>query len=299
MTPPKVSVLVPAYDAHPFLPRCLASIQSQSMDDFEVVVVDDGSTRGYDELLEELDDPRFRICRLDRNRGRGAARNAALDAARGEWIAWQDGDDWSYPDRLAKQLAYLETHPEARACFCALVSVDDEGRVLGFRPWTASAPRRLSETAPPPLNSGAGMLHRSTFASLRFDEALTVSEDYDFYLRALRRTSFGGIEDAVYTYYELPSLDVGKYWNSCLVCNRVRRRLHGPWSPRAIGGQAMHLAKFLIHVLLMSLGAHGLILRKRLSPIAAQHRARHEAARRLVHARWEARFSPATRGFAP
>lgn len=99
---PVVSVIVPFYNTRRFLAKCLASITAQSLDAFEILCVDDGSTDGSAELVESLSktDPRIRLLRHGRNRGLGAARNTGVRAARADYIAQIDSDDFIDPTML-------------------------------------------------------------------------------------------------------------------------------------------------------------------------------------------------------
>src|SRR4051812_748761 len=90
----RISVVVPAFDVGPYLRECLASIAGQTVRDLQVIVVDDGSRDGTRAIAEEFaaSDPRFHVIAQE-NRGLGAARNAGVDAARGTYLAFVDGDD--------------------------------------------------------------------------------------------------------------------------------------------------------------------------------------------------------------
>jgi succinoglycan biosynthesis protein ExoO len=105
---PAVSVLIPAYNVASYLEKAVASALAQEVD-LEVIVVDDGSTDSTPETIRSLEaDPRVRGFRLPANAGPSAARNKALDEARGEWIAFLDADDWFAPGRLAYLLKVAE-----------------------------------------------------------------------------------------------------------------------------------------------------------------------------------------------
>jgi glycosyltransferase involved in cell wall biosynthesis len=106
MTGPLVSVVIPAFNRADCLPAAVASIQAQSYQRWELIVVDDGSTDDTAAVAERLAvaDPRLRVLRRGRNRGAQAARNAGVEAARGEWIAFLDSDDVWLPDSLALRL---------------------------------------------------------------------------------------------------------------------------------------------------------------------------------------------------
>src|SRR4029077_13002944 len=107
---PLVSVIVPCYNAAPFVQATIRSVLRQSWSHLEVLAVDDGSTDATFQIVEAIaaDDPRVRPIRLARNHGSPAApRNAGVAAARGEWVAFLDADDLWHPRKLELQMAVL------------------------------------------------------------------------------------------------------------------------------------------------------------------------------------------------
>jgi len=99
---PRISVIVAAYNAEPYIRRGVESVLAQTMQDLEVIVADDGSADGTCDVVEALEaqDSRVKLVRNEKNGGPGYARNAALRAASGEWVAVLDADDWFEPRRL-------------------------------------------------------------------------------------------------------------------------------------------------------------------------------------------------------
>lgn len=114
---PSVSIILPVYNGEPFLGAALASLQSQTHTDFEIVAIDDGSTDGSLAILREAQrtDARIRIVSRE-NRGLVATLNEGLELAQGRFIARMDADDIAYPDRLAAQLAAFAARPGAAMC---------------------------------------------------------------------------------------------------------------------------------------------------------------------------------------
>lgn len=110
--PPIVSVIMPVYNGERYLQPAIRSILEQTMGDFELIVIDDASSDGTASLLAQCDDPRLRVIRHDSNRGIVDALNHGLSHARGQYIARMDADDISRPERLEKQLAFLQEHPD-------------------------------------------------------------------------------------------------------------------------------------------------------------------------------------------
>lgn len=113
---PKITVAMPAHNAAPYVNEALDSILGQSCRDFELLVVDDGSTDDTARRVETYADRRIRLIRSGSRQGRAAARNAALREARGAYLAWMDADDIAMPRRLEKQAAFLDAHPHVDVC---------------------------------------------------------------------------------------------------------------------------------------------------------------------------------------
>ena len=111
---PGVSVILPVYNGERDLAQAIESILAQTFADFELIIVDDGSTDNTASILEQYAarDQRIRVLRNSVNRGIGPTLNRGIESARGEFIARQDADDWSIPGRLALQVAFLRDHPD-------------------------------------------------------------------------------------------------------------------------------------------------------------------------------------------
>ncbi len=114
LSEPKISVIMPTYNRAELLPRAINSILWQTYKDFEFIIVDDGSTDDTARLLKEYadKDKRIRILRNEKNKGIAYSRQRGLDAARGKYIAVMDSDDWSVPERLQKQIDFMDKNPE-------------------------------------------------------------------------------------------------------------------------------------------------------------------------------------------
>lgn len=119
----KVTVLVAAYNAEAYLPRCLDSLLCQSHRDFQAVCVDDGSTDGTQALLRRYaaSDSRIEVIALDSNHGQAFARNEGLKTAKGDYVCFLDADDWLDSDALRLAVEEFDSHPEAD---CVLFDVE-------------------------------------------------------------------------------------------------------------------------------------------------------------------------------
>jgi len=108
---PRITVLIPVYNREGYIAAAIDSVLAQSFTDFELLIVDDGSTDRSMEIISSYADPRIRIERNPYNKGGPWARNRGLDLARGEYVAMLDSDDVAAPERLARQNAFLDAHP--------------------------------------------------------------------------------------------------------------------------------------------------------------------------------------------
>jgi glycosyltransferase involved in cell wall biosynthesis len=127
---PRVTVLMAVYNAERFLREAVDSVLGQTFTDFELLVVDDGSTDSTLNILEEYSDVRVRVIALPENQKLVNARNVGVREARGGLIACMDGDDVAEPGRLEKQVAYMNAHPGVVLLGTGFVWVDAEGRAF-------------------------------------------------------------------------------------------------------------------------------------------------------------------------
>lgn len=125
---PKVTVLMTVYNDEQFVREAVESVLSQSFKDFEFIIIDDGSIDRTPEVLREyLEDPRIRVVAQD-NLGVVRSRNRGLSISRGEYVAIHDSDDVSSPDRLAEQVAYLDSHKDVAAVGSSHFEMTESGQ---------------------------------------------------------------------------------------------------------------------------------------------------------------------------
>ena len=189
---PRVSVIIPTYNRAAAVKEAVASVLAQTCRDFELLVVDDGSTDGTPAALARFGEE-IRVLRSHRRRGVSAARNAGIAAAQGEWLAFLDSDDLWLPEKLERQMAFTEAHPQL------LISQTEETwvrrglkvnrprshRKEGGRIFLRSLERCL-------VSPSAVVLHRRLLEDHGgFDEELPAAEDYDLWLRLSWRHDVG------------------------------------------------------------------------------------------------------------
>ncbi len=137
-----VTVVIPSYNHAHFLPRALQSVQAQGWKDWEVVIVDNNSTDGTDDVLQPWLGERVRLLKIHNDGVIAASRNLGVRAARAEWIAFLDSDDWWAADKLERSMALALAG--ADVVFHDLTMVDARGRM---RPWRRSRARSVGEPA--------------------------------------------------------------------------------------------------------------------------------------------------------
>lgn len=182
---PRVTVFIPAFNRENYICTAINSILAQTFTDFEVLVVDDGSTDRTAELVQQYTDPRVRLARNPGNLGIPASRNHGLEKARGEYIALLDSDDFAYSWRLARQVAWLDQHPRIAqvGAWCSLM--DGDGRLLKRVRRQPLSPEDV-ETR---LLFHCSLINRTIMArteclrQLGYSEAFPRCQDYDLHAR--------------------------------------------------------------------------------------------------------------------
>jgi len=127
---PKVTVFIPVFNREDYICTAINSVLAQQYTDFEILVVDDGSSDRTVERIAAYTDPRVRVECNPANLGIPATRNRGLELARGEYIALLDSDDYAYPDRLHRQVDFLDRHPDIVQVGSGCTLMDAEGRRL-------------------------------------------------------------------------------------------------------------------------------------------------------------------------
>jgi glycosyltransferase involved in cell wall biosynthesis len=204
---PAVSVVLPAFNRAGTIRAAVESVLRQTFADFELIVVDDGSTDGTLAALDGIADPRLRRIAHPRNLGVSAARNSGLREARATWVAFQDSDDEWLPRKLEKQMACLaEADTACVACYCGMLWVN---RPLGaapgrVRPLYVPAPSLVAvagDVLPTLLQASLAstqtlVVRRTVLEEIGgFDESLPALVDWDCALRLAARGPFAFVDE--------------------------------------------------------------------------------------------------------
>ncbi len=189
---PLISVIVPAYNAENTILKTIESVRHQTFSDFELIVLNDGSTDRTLELLDTIKDDRLKIFSYE-NQGASVARNRGIAHAMGEYISFIDADDLWTPRKLEMQLDALQRHPKAGVAYSWTVLIDEEGKFL-----FAQDPLYFEGNVYPNLlvdcfiASGSNVLinRRSVESVGAFDSNLIIGADWEYYLRLAHQWPF-------------------------------------------------------------------------------------------------------------
>jgi glycosyltransferase involved in cell wall biosynthesis len=203
---PLVTAIVAAHDAARHIESAVASLAAQTLDDLELVVVDDGSTDGTADVVERVarSDARIKLLRLGRNRGQAAALNVGMENARGRYLAILDADDEATTGRLAEQVAAFERDPGLVLLGGAIETLCDgqaeKGKVWSYA--TDDAEIRVRSLFKSEVISGAITMDRELVLRhrLRFDETLRLGADWAMSIAAMRVGRVGNVGPVVMRY---------------------------------------------------------------------------------------------------
>lgn len=214
---PRVSVVIPCFNTERYIAATLRAVLAQTGAALEVIVVDDGSTDGSAAIVER-EFPQVRLMRRA-NAGVAAARNAGIDAATGDWVAFCDADDIWLPDKLAAQFGAMAAVPDCRMSYTAwhvwvsaspepepdllehLAAQDRAKRWAGATGWLY--PELLLDCV---VWTSTVLMQRRLFDDIgRFDTSLRIGEDYDLWLRASRVTRIERVARPLALYRQHPA----------------------------------------------------------------------------------------------
>lgn len=197
---PLVSVILPTHNRARVLGRAIASVLTQSWRNLELLVVDDGSTDGTDALVAAFDDPRLRYLQLPQRGGAAHARNAGIDAARGNLIAFQDSDDEWLVWKLEQQLALLDSAGPDVGWIGGSYLVEARKRVYSVRSAAliAGAGYEPELLVGEPFVTPGWLVRREVIeAAGLFDESMPCLEDWDLIFKLAERCRFRAVDDHI------------------------------------------------------------------------------------------------------
>jgi len=198
----RASVLIGAFNSAATLPRAIDAVLAQTVADLELIVVDDGSRDASAAIARAAAerDPRVRVIEMGRNVGISRSLNAGIEAARAPFVAIQDADDFSAPQRLERQLAVLERSGDVAVVGCRMREVDEAGRELAPRTsFAAGDVREVLLRFNPIPNTSAALRRDAVLAAGGYDPRYRYAMEYDLWLRLAERWRVVALDEVLAT----------------------------------------------------------------------------------------------------
>lgn len=195
---PKVSVLMPVYNTpEGYLRAAVESILAQTFEDFEFIIVDDGSTNNAEAVVLSYSDSRIQYVKNEKNLGVTATRNRLVGLSHGEYLALMDSDDISLSARLAKQVEFLDTHPDV-GVLGTWIEFFPESRKVEALPTDSNAMKQYLLFRESAVMNSSAMMRRSL--QPHYNENYTSAEDYALWLELIDRTEFANLPEVLVRY---------------------------------------------------------------------------------------------------
>lgn len=211
---PLISVMMPVYNGILTLPIAIESLIIQTYTNWRCVIVNDGSVDGTKEYLDSLVDERFKIIHFDKNKGRPYARQAALEACEGQYLAYLDADDFYHPEKLKKQLEVLENNPTVDLISCGMGSFDSKFELLSVKGKRVHKPTiyRMIQNYYPAR--AACMIRLERAKKIDYNLKLKYAQDTDYFTRYINGKKYMVTADILYYYSEFTSVNISKVLNT-------------------------------------------------------------------------------------
>ncbi len=199
---PKVTVLMPVFNGEAYLRTAIESILKQSFDDFEFLIIDDGSTDGSHAIISSYNDLRIRLEHHESNRGTVHALNHGIRLARGKYIARMDCDDVSRPQRLEQQVRFMDDNPGIGVCGSGMRLIK-KGRLKNTRHLPESDQElKITLLFNTCFFHPTVIMKKSLAATFRYPENLVYTQDYNFWTRLARETQFANLRETLVYFRE-------------------------------------------------------------------------------------------------
>lgn len=195
---PTISVIMSVYNGKEYLRESIESILNQTFTDFEFIIIDDGSTDNSLKIIQKFNDTRIRIIENKNNIGLTKSLNKALQQATGKYIARQDADDISLPNRFKEQVNYLNNHPEIVLLGTNIYLIDENSKIIGKR-ITSEKPNINKLKKKNQFTHGSVMYKNEIISQLGgYNELFKYSQDYELWLRITKYHNVRNLTQLLY-----------------------------------------------------------------------------------------------------
>lgn len=206
MNPP-ITVLMPVFNGEKYLGQAVESILDQTFSGFELLIIDDCSSDRSFDMIRSYRDSRIRLVQNNSNMGLIGTLNKGIELAAGSFIARMDQDDISMPERLGKQIAFMETHTEVAVCGCWAIEIDENGNRLGKRETPVGRRMAKDYWRPSPIIHPSAFMRTAIARRYTYDKDFIDAEDYELWLRIARDHRIDNIPEYL-LYYRMNSSSI-------------------------------------------------------------------------------------------
>ncbi|MCL1671843.1 glycosyltransferase family 2 protein [Elizabethkingia ursingii] len=196
---PFVTIGIPLYNAEKFIANTINSILIQSYRDFELIITDDGSQDNSLEIIKSFDDSRIKLIADGKNKGISYRLNQQISLARGKYFVRMDADDLMFPDRIQKQIDFLEDNPDIEVLGSSVIVIDDYNKIIGFRKGVLL--KDYEELFNKVLFNHPTVTGKlEYFKRYPYSEDLIGVEDADLWIRSFKESTFHVMEEPLLFY---------------------------------------------------------------------------------------------------
>lgn len=267
---PLVSIVMSMRNSERTIELAVRSVQMQTLEDWEMILIDDGSADDGASMIEALGDPRIHLHRETRTLGLAARLNQAVGLSRGQFIARMDADDVCFPDRLARQIARLQEDSTLDLVGCHALVFNDAGDAVGVMRAALdyeTIVARAFDIFPLPHPTWCGRAR--WFRENPYDPALMKTQDQDLLLRSFAKSRFGALDDVLLGYrQDKPDLAKKVRGRLIFASSLLRYAIKTGEYGSAVAGIAKHAAKAAVDITATSLGLSRYAQRQRFEPVS-------------------------------
>lgn len=213
MKHPLVSVMIPAYNAEMTIAKAIKSLLVQSYTNWECIIVNDGSTDNTVEIVNSFKDNRIKLYSFNNNKGRGVARQFAMEKCSGEFIAMLDADDWYYYDKLEKQVTFLQKNTDVDIVSCGMI-IQKDNKCVAVRGLGNNKPYFFNKPKKVPIPHASSMFRKKIVGDNVYDSNFKLGQDTDFLRRIMLGRKYAQLDFVGYVYDEYISNNYNKILNS-------------------------------------------------------------------------------------
>lgn len=273
---PRITIGIPVYNAAATLPLALQSVFAQTFSDWELLLVDDGSTDESVEIMRAIRDDRVKVVVNPENKTTAPRLNQINQLARAPLIARMDADDAMHPERLSRQIAYLDAHPEVEVLGTALYSIDPECTIRGRRSISHKPASDFAAGIRVPVFQGTTVGRTTWFRSNPYNESVHARrcEDTELWFRTYDKSVIESLDEPLMFVREDVAKAMRKLRSSNLGRLRVMFLGHGELRKKKLSVRlaiaAVISAKMLVYEVAWLFGKRDYLIKRRNTPLDPQ-----------------------------